>query len=111
MKNSLGTNPNGNVQEMASNFYNTNKTTGTELKEAKKRNLAQAEKILKFLSEHPNIKFTACRIHKYLFNDNTPLTSTRRSLSDLKNAGFVVKLDQMVKGVYGRNVHLWKVRE
>lgn len=37
-----------------------------------------------------------------------PLTSIRRAITNLENAGALVKTDTLVQGIYGRDEHTWR---
>ena len=97
------------------NFYNTPHLLGRELIRAKKRVTTQSEKILDFLENHPEGKFTSCEIRKYLIEQNiisatTQETTIRARLSDLSRKEYVTKLAEMRNGFYGMPNHLWTVR-
>jgi predicted ArsR family transcriptional regulator len=42
---------------------------------------------------------------------NTPITSIRRALTNLTRLGYAVKTDDVKKGMYGRNEHVWMYKE
>ena len=41
-------------------------------------------------------------------NEQTPLTSIRRAMTDLTAEGMLVKTDYRVEGSYGKKVHTWR---
>ena len=40
-----------------------------------------------------------------------PITSIRRAMTNLTDDGMIVKTQETVKGVYGKNEHLWSLPE
>jgi transposase-like protein len=40
---------------------------------------------------------------------NTPVTSIRRSFTNLKNQGLIQKTNLTIEGDFGKNVHVWKL--
>jgi len=40
---------------------------------------------------------------------NTPITSVRRSFSNLKNKGLIKKTETLIEGDFGKNIHIWKL--
>jgi predicted ArsR family transcriptional regulator len=42
---------------------------------------------------------------------NIPITSIRRALTNLTRLGYAVKTDEVKKGMYGRNEHVWMYKE
>lgn len=100
---------------MTAEFYNTSHLKGEELRRATKRVTTQSDKILDFLKNNPEEKFTSCEIRKHLIEQNkisatTQETTIRARLSDLSRKEFVIKLEEMRNGFYGMPNHLWTVR-
>ena len=99
-------------------YYNTNNEIGTELKKSKEKAKSQDELVLLFFRNHDQLGVTPERVLRHfqilepLSSDrwaNTPITSIRRSFSNLKNKGLIEKTDNTVKGDYGKNVNIWKL--
>ena len=44
-------------------------------------------------------------------NEKWPITSIRRAMTNLTDDGMIVKTQETVKGVYGKNEHLWSLPE
>ena len=87
-------------------YYNT--TNENKDNEIKFRNInnGQDKKLLELIKEL-NKPFSASQIwkeytHPFILN-TTPITSVRRSINTLKNAGFIEETGKRVQGVYGRN--------
>jgi hypothetical protein len=66
----------------------------------------QEKRIVKFLATVD--KAGASTIWKAT-EKGEPITSTRRALTNLLDAGLVVKLDETQKGMFGKSEHLWRV--
>ncbi len=53
---------------------------------------------------------TPSEIHS-AFPVDVPITSIRRALTNLTKRGFAAKTEEVRKGMYGRNEHVWKYIE
>lgn len=89
-------------------FYNTTNETGDTLvllnSKAKKRD----ELILEFFIKNKGILLRPEDVHRALFGfKDIPITSTRRSITNLTDAGHLIKTDTKRKGNYNSNVHCW----
>lgn len=73
--------------------------------EAKAR--TQDEKISRFMEEHANQSFTPCELH-LLFGQQWPLTSVRRSLTNLTSDGKLEITGELRKGIFGRENNCWQ---
>jgi hypothetical protein len=89
-------------------YYNTNKLEGKSLKTAEISNRTQDMIILEAFKDY-SYKFSAHAIWDSIFDKRIPLTSVRRSLTNLTNEGKLRKTDCMVMGIYGKQVHTWKL--
>ena len=101
-------------------YYNTTKEKGETLKTSRKKALTQDEEVLQCFQKFSELGLTPERCLRHFkimedLNDNrwrlTPITSIRRSFSNLKNKGLIRKTDVLIKGDYGKNVHLWKLNK
>lgn len=99
-------------------FYNTNEEKGATLKESKKKAKTQDEMVLEYFKNYDNLGATPERVLRHFKImetlseskwHNTPVTSVRRSFSNLKRKGLIRKTDVMIKGDYGKMVHIWKL--
>ena len=99
-------------------YYNTNEEKGTTLKESKKKAKTQDEMVLEYFKNYDNLGATPERVLRHFKImetlseskwHNTPVTSVRRSFSNLKRKGLIRKTDVMIKGDYGKMVHIWKL--
>ena len=99
-------------------YYNTNKEKGTALKESRKKAKTQDELVLEYFKNHDNLGATPERVLRHFRImeklseskwHNTPVTSIRRSFTNLKNQGLIQKTNLTIKGDFGKNVHVWKL--
>jgi hypothetical protein len=86
-------------------FHNTIAIAGPELETAEGKAVTQEEKILDFFRTRAGREYTPCEVHTYLqqqgkINALTPITSTRRAISNLTTQGKLVKTDIKRKGAF-----------
>ncbi len=91
-------------------FYNTTHLTGNDLKIRRIKADAQSRLILAFFKMHPGELFTPFEVLKALNYDPMQITSVRRSITDLTNAGLLIKTDVMKQGELGSPNHCWRLR-
>lgn len=89
-------------------YYNTNNESGKELEQSIQQAEKQKAAILKIFQRWG--KLTGSEAWK-LFDPQgkSPLTSTRRSMTDLYNEGKLVKTKERKKGIYGSPEHYYKL--
>lgn len=97
---------------MVGQFYNTIGIQDNDLEEALKQVEKQSERVLEIYkligkSASPSEVWT---IYKK-FWPMTPLTSIRRSISDLTDALLLERTETMSQGLYGKPEHRWKIAE
>jgi len=115
------------MKQTDSTFYNTIQLEGEELKKARSKALTQDEHVLAFFRDYDNLGATPERVLRHFqimegLNENkwanTPITSIRRSFSNLSRTEDkfgnpitpkIYKTDTMVKGDYGKQIHIWKL--
>lgn len=90
-------------------FYNTNKESAEESldssQKAKRQEIVIYDLFLLF-----NEPLSPSMVYKAL-DEKWPITSIRRAMTNLTNDGAIVKTQETVKGVYGKNEHLWSLPE
>ena len=100
-------------------FYNTNNEKGETLKESQKKAKSQDEMVLEFLRSHDQLGATPERVLRHFkimenLNEskwhNTPITSIRRSFSNLKKKGLIYKTGQTIEGDFGKQIAIWKAK-
>lgn len=89
-------------------FYNTTQLKGNALREAVSKARNQQEAILTYFL-HRREAFSPSEIMQKMqaVGRLWPITSIRRAITDLTNAGHLVKTDEMVKGMYDMQEHKW----
>ena len=95
-------------------YYNTNNETGNDLKKAQKKTISQDQFILGiFNTWRKDNGMTPSEIEHILvdsYDVNWPLTSIRRSISTLTDSGKLTKTNELRKGKYNKNEHVWKLK-
>ena len=94
----------------AMTYYNTNKESGDTLAKSRVKTKTQEDRIYEYFLTRVMTYDVAPHHLVDLFNDNTPITSIRRALTNLERAGILTKTDVMVEGSYGKMVHTWKLK-
>lgn len=89
-------------------FYNTNKESLDEFFESSKQAVKQEVVILKVMQRGEPM--SPSMVHDFL-DQKWPITSIRRAMTNLTDDGKIVKTQKTVKGVYGKNEHLWALPE
>lgn len=89
-------------------FYNTTHMTADQIKIRRQEAGRQCSLIMHFFDENPNASFTPFEVQKYGNLDHYPITSIRRAINTLTQAGLLVKTDILKEGEYGAMNHTWK---
>ena len=90
-------------------FYNTTHMTADELHTRRVSANRQNRLILAFFKDNPKGFFTPFEVQLYSNLKGTPITSIRRAINTLTDAGFLIKTDQLRQGDYGAMNHTWKL--
>ena len=99
-------------------YYNTTNENGATLKESRKKAKTQDELVLEYFKNYDNLGATPERVLRHFKImetlseskwHNTPITSVRRSFSNLKNKGLIKKTELLIEGDFGKNIHVWKL--
>lgn len=91
-------------------FYNTTGLPLDELMDRIEKAKKQDERVILILTATP-YPLTAFQIlikYQSWFN-NAPITSIRRSLTNLSKSGKVIKCSEMGQGCYGMLTHKWRL--
>ena len=91
-------------------YYNTTGESGVQLEIFKKKAKTQSEMIMKFLSLQPLVEYGASQLLKLVFKNSVPITSVRRSITNLVNDNKLIYTGGTREGLFGRNEKLikWK---
>jgi hypothetical protein len=101
-------------------YHNTTDESGQTLITFEKKASTQDEYVLAYFKSYDNLGATPERVlrHFQIMEKlserkwhNTPITSIRRSFSNLRDRGLIRKTDVMIMGDYGRRVNCWKLSE
>lgn len=92
-------------------FFNTINLTGQELAKAIRTAQKQDERVLLlFVEKNGPMTPTECSLKYNKLWQDIPITSIRRAISNLTNAGYLEKTDQKGPGMYGKQNYKWQVR-
>ena len=100
-------------------YYNTNNEIGTELKKSREKAKSQDELILIYFRNHDQLGVTPERVLRHfrimepLSSDrwaNTPITSIRRSFSNLHKRGLIEKAGYKIEGDFGKQINVWRCK-
>ena len=96
-------------------YYNTTNEKGSLLKTNIKQAANQEQLTLAVFQTYPNDNLSAYDVWQFLIdnesiNEQTPLTSIRRSITDLTNRNRIVKTDKKVLGNAGRKTYTWRLK-
>ena len=88
-------------------YYNTTREKGEQLKANWKKAESQDEIITKYFEEYN--KATPSEVWTFMtrHDSKVPITSVRRSITNLTESNVLFKTQEKRKGVYGRNEYVW----
>ena len=88
-------------------YYNTTRQKGEQLKVSWKKTKSQDDKVMEYFHAHG--KGTPSEVWIYFRDSNVPITSIRRSITNLTNSNLLSKTDNKREGVYGRPDYVWEI--
>jgi len=92
--------------------HNTTNETGEKLQEYRNKAASQESWIASFFELNPGEVFTPWEIQSLVFTRKVPITSVRRSMSDLTKVGILTKTEHLKEaGNYGRRSYAWMLNE
>ena len=94
-------------------YYNTNKESGAVLKNSFDSTKKQEDLVLAVFETYPKENLSPDEIQKFLLDHaevTYPITSIRRSITNLTNNNKLKKTDKMKNGVWGKQTHTWILR-
>jgi hypothetical protein len=89
-------------------FYNTTHMAADQVKIRRQEAGRQSSQILRFFEENPNANFTPFEVQEHGNMMHYPITSIRRAINTLTQAGLLVKTDILKAGDYGAMNHTWR---
>lgn len=96
-------------------YYNTTNEKGSLLQTNMKQAANQEQLTLAVFQTYPNDNLSAYDVWQFLIdnesiNEQTPLTSIRRAITDLSNKDKLVKTHMKVLGSAGRSTYTWRLK-
>jgi hypothetical protein len=91
-------------------YYNTTTLTGIDLKKEVKNARSQDKIILAFFKT--NSPLSPSQVYRNRFHiglGDVPITSIRRSITNLTNDGYLIKTGIQREGIYGKFENVWKL--
>jgi hypothetical protein len=94
-------------------FHNSIEIAGKTLKAAKKKVNEQEALIMTYFKKHPYAMPTPWQVHEWMKANgyNILITSVRRGLTNLSDAGKLIKSDVLFKGPQGKPNHAWMLNK
>lgn len=92
-------------------FYNTTSETEPELSDYRGKTTCQDAAIIRYFERLNGNPASPSQVWKALFSEKTPITSVRRSLTTLTEAGILEKTTWTTGGYFGRPEHLWRLQK
>tara|TARA_B110000483_G_C17733867_1_gene365799 strand:+ start:243 stop:533 length:291 start_codon:yes stop_codon:yes gene_type:complete len=91
-------------------YYNTTNESAEQLEMFESKAKTQSEIIMKFLSSKPSAEYGASQLLSIVFKDTIPITSVRRSISNLVRQNKLIYSGGTRQGLFGRNENLIKIK-
>lgn len=90
-------------------YFNTTSVDGHELRQRRSGARRQQDDVLEFFRRSPGVEFAPHEVHEVVMPD-APLTSTRRAMTNLEQAGYLIKTTTRRLGPYGADSFCWMLR-
>ena len=91
-------------------YYNTTRQKGKQLEVSWDKTKSQDDKVMEYFYEHGKATPSEVWIHFNKDENNVPITSIRRSITNLTSSNLLSKTDNKREGVYGRPEYVWERR-
>ena len=91
-------------------YYNTNIEAGLVLTNSQRIALNQNQLVLEVFTQNANIGFTPDEVHD-IVPGYGPITSIRRAISTLTKDGKLTKTEELRKGMWGKQTHVWRLND
>ncbi len=93
-------------------YFNTTSIRGKQLVDYEIQASKQDSKVMEVFFMNQSVELTP----EDILNNHpdfwrTPITSIRRAFTNLATAGYIVKTDNQVDGMYGRPIHTWRYND
>ena len=90
-------------------YYNTTRQKGEQLEVAWDKTKSQDDKVMEYFHAHGKATPSEVWIHFNENENNVPITSIRRSITNLTNSNYLSKTNNKKEGVYGRPEYVWEI--
>jgi hypothetical protein len=91
-------------------YYNTTNESTEQLEMFESKAKTQSEIIMEFLATQPSIEYGSSQLLRLVFKDTIPITSVRRSISNLVRQNKLIYSGGTRQGLFGRNENLIKIK-
>ena len=88
-------------------YYNTTSQKGEQLKVAWKKTESQDNKVMEYFNIHNKATPSEVWLHFNRHEGNVPITSIRRSITNLTSYNMLSKTENKKEGIYGRPEYVW----
>ena len=88
-------------------YYNTTRQKGEQLKVSWKKTKSQDNKVMEYFNIHGKATPSEVWIHFNRHESNVPITSIRRSITNLTSYNMLSKTGNKKEGIYGRTEYVW----
>ena len=96
---------------MRTHYHNTTEAVHPELNLYEKKAQTQERRILDWFKTYEQQASPSKILNTVFAGESVPLTSVRRAMTCMTDAGELVKTDRQVMGPYGRNEFVWKLAD
>jgi len=94
---------------MKTSYFNTTHSTRGQLSQYEGKAGSQELQILAYFIAAPSMSHSPSELLRWVFSSQTPITSVRRAVTNLTNAGELVKTGKQVNGLYNRPEYKWRL--
>lgn len=89
-------------------YYNTNNEIGNTLKQSEIKATRQEDIVQEYFTKSNWHTPESVMVEENARGNVAPITSWRRAFSVLKNKNIIEKSDRKVKGMYNKEIYVWK---
>ena len=91
-------------------YYNTTRQKGEQLKVAWKKTETQDNIVMEYFNIHGRATPSEVWLHFVKHVNRVPITSIRRSITNLTSFNMLSKTEKRKEGIYGRPEYVWSKR-
>lgn len=93
------------------NSYHNTANETDRLEEYEQKAATQEQRVLDFFRRWHSTGFTPSQICGHVLHNRAPITSARRAMTNLTQAGKLVMTNETRWGKFGRKEHVWRLAE